>query len=104
MCAGIQGMALVFRDPVADDLGLAFLANRLEPWYLGYIAGIALETGICVCVCVKPCLPREFASMHVSLFLSFSRRGPRARHTAWANEALYDVARKTYLQISSWVL
>ena len=29
--------------------------------------------------------------------------GPRAHHAARANEALYDVARKTYLQISSWV-
>ena len=30
--------------------------------------------------------------------------GPRAHHTARANEALYDGARKTYLQTSSWVL
>ena len=37
-----------------------------------------------------------------SMFYCILAGGPRAHHTARANEALYDVARKTYLQISSW--
>ena len=37
-----------------------------------------------------------------SMFYCILAGGQRAHHTARANEALYDVARKTYLQISSW--
>ena len=36
------------------------------------------------------------------MFYCILAGGPTAHHTAPANEALYDVARKTYLQISSW--
>ena len=39
-----------------------------------------------------------------SMFSCILARGPRAHHTARANEALYDEARKMYLQTSSWVL
>ena len=39
-----------------------------------------------------------------SMFYCILAGGPRAHHTARANEALYDEARKTYLQTSSWVL
>ena len=38
-------------------------------------------------MCVQPCLLREFVSMHVSLFLSFSRRGPAQSIVTLANEA-----------------
>ena len=46
-----------------------------------------------VCVCATPCHKGQ----------KNTAGGPRAHHTARANEALYDVARKTYLQTSSWV-
>ena len=42
-------------------------------------------------------------SVTKSLFVQHAG-GPRAHHTARANEALYDEARKRYLQTSSWVL
>ena len=71
----------------------------------------------CVCVC-RPLLPRgrtqgfcnnlehqliDRAKIS-SMFSCILAGDPRAHHTARANEALYDEARKTYLQTSSWVL
>ena len=56
-------------------------------------------------MCVQPCLPREFVSMHVSLFLSFSRRGTQHLRPTVCNEAMgaSGKGRQTCLPVpASW--
>ena len=60
-----------------------------------------------MCVCVELCYQEDTGflqqpSTSADRTCENFEHGPRAHHTARANEALYDVARKTYLQISSW--
>ena len=57
-----------------------------------------------VSACGEPKLQRDRLLMILACYRSACAGGPRAHHTARANEALYDAARKTHLQTSSWVL
>ena len=56
---------------------------------------------VCVCVCVRVCVWGWNSVANNKTFDSAG--GPRAHHTARANEALHDAGRKTHLQTSSWV-
>ena len=67
--------------------------GRLGLGLSGILRISTCRANVCVCVCVCATLvPKDVGYA----------RGPRAHHTARANEALNNAARKTYLHVQWW--
>ena len=59
---------------------------------------------VCVWVCVCVCVEHLFAKVSMIHSYTYMQGARGSSDTARANEALCQMDRETYLQVSSWVL